>query len=196
MTSIFAKLLQLSGPSPIHKSAHWNEQHDELKNEHLTIDQLIPPKTCFKCGNKGHVATNCNNFSGKNKNRNNFGGSSHSQRFQNPPPPPGPPPQPPQPFPAYQFQSPYSYPQNQPAQVGPPTFPANNQSNSAAGNNGKKFKYCNTWNHSGSCWRGPTCYFLSGHICNRCGQTDHGGINCKNQTSTAFSPTAGYTPRF
>ena len=182
------------------RTCFWDKQNDELMNEHLTIDRLksTAPKTCFKCNQKGHLASNCSNknFSGMNKNRHNSG-ASHNNRFQAPPPP-GPPPQPPQPFPAFQFQAPYPY-YFQPGSVGPPTGP---NSNPPSGGNFAtapqtvrgNSKFCNTYNHKGFCWRGQTCHF--NHACNRCGGYDHGGINCKDHTSTGFSPTAGYMPRF
>ena len=183
---------------PEHMTVFWNKQNDELMNEHLTVDRFIPEKTCFKCNQKGHMANNCSNkkFSGQNKNRQNSGSSQN--RYQAPPPP-GPPPQPPQPFPAFQFQSPYHPFYFQPGSVGPPV---NSHFNPSGGTNAAtgaqtvrgKGKFCNTYNHKGSCWRGQTCHF--NHACNRCGRTDHGGINCKDFTSTGFSPAAGYIPRF
>ena len=181
---------------PDHRTVFWDKQNDELMNEHLTVDRLIPPKTCYKCQQKGHMANNCSNknLSGLNKNRQNSGGSSHN-RFQTPPPP-GPPPQPPQPFPAFQFQSPYQPYYFQPGSVGPPLGSNSNPSFGATGTQTVRgnSKFCNTYNHKGSCWRGQTCHFS--HACNRCGRTDHGGINCKDHTATGFSPTAGYIPRF
>ena len=187
---------------PEHKTALWHTQHDELKNEHLTIDELKPPKTCFKCGQKGHVATNCNKISGNGKNRS---GSGNNPRYHAPPPAPGPPPQPPQPFPASQFHAPYYSQYHQPGSLGPPTgnayvpsFPA--PTNGTRGQQGSAVKLCNTFNHKGFCWRGHTCHFV--HQCNKCDKTDHGGINCDkgqrsaNHTNTAFAPTSTYIPRY
>ena len=176
---------------PAHRTAMWSQQHDELKNEHLNSEQLIPPKTCFKCNEKGHIASNCPNkhFSGQqNKNRTNFNGAkNYNHRFPNPPPPPPPPSQPPhpflQPFPAHPpFNSSTHY--LQPGPVGPPT---------AYSHGPQQGKLCNTWNHAGTCWRGQTCYFK--HICNRCDKTDHGGINCPNPKPTGNTTTA-FRPRF
>ena len=175
----------------------WDKQNDDIKNEFLGVEQLLAPRTCFKCKEKGHMSANCpnpnknKNFSGNN-NRQGFNGARNMNtgpRFPpGPPPPPPPMPQPPQPFPSFhQFQSPYGNPitYHQPGPVGPPT-----------GNTGQQGgKKCNGFNHNGYCWRGPTCYFK--HVCNRCGSDAHGGINCDNNTSTGFHPSpSGYRPRF
>ena len=177
------------------KTAFWDHQQDHIKNEFLGVEQLLAPRTCFKCKEKGHMSGSCpnknKNFSG---NRQNFNGTrSGGIRFPpGPPPPPPPPPQPPQPFPFQpfqQFQSPYGNPTTyyQPGPVGPPTG-SNNQG-------GGKSKSCNGFNHNGHCWRGPTCHFS--HVCNRCGSAAHGGINCDSNTSTGFHPApSGYRPRF
>lgn len=190
---------------PMHRTALWDKQHDELRNEHLSIDQMKAPKSCFKCKDKGHVATNCpknNNFSGS-KNRSGFGSGASNNGPRHPGPPPPPPPPPPQPFQSFhQFQNPYFPPSYayQPGNVGPPSN--NNHFYGAGSNQQQKKKPCNKFNHEGQCWRGPTCHFS--HACNKCGRTDHGGINCDQNTSTGFSPQApsfihpssNYRPRF
>ena len=179
---------------PEHRTALWDKQHDELKNEHLTIDMLMAPKTCFKCKEKGHIATHC-----PNKNQQNVSGNkarNNTPRFQGPANP-GPPPMPPQqPFPSYQqFQSPYYY---QPFHVGPPVYNYNSGAQQQGQGQGKKVKTCDKYNHEGSCFRGQTCYFA--HICNRCGDP-HAGINCDKIAGTSFrppqsAPTSGPRPRF
>ena len=183
--------------SEAYKSAFWDKQHDELKNEHLSIEQLKAPKNCYKCKEKGHIATNCpkkNDHVSGNKNRSNFSGASNrAPAYPGPPPlPPPPPPMPPMPFPSFhQFQNPYGPAPTyyQPTNVGPPIS-----------GNGEEPKKCNTWNHQGRCFRGPTCKFA--HLCNKCGEPYHGGINCDKSTATRFAPPllqpnyGNYRPRF
>ena len=175
---------------PEYRTAKWEVQHEELKNEHLSIDQFLAPKTCFKCKEKGHLANVC-----PNKNNNAFLGNknrhNNNPRFQGPPPTAfSPPPMPPQPFPSFhQFQSPYY--NHQPGPVGPPVNHTNTPRPHTQ-QNGKKT--CNAYNHNGYCWRGQTCFFS--HICNRCGES-HAGITCNKQTSTSFAPQPlGFRPRF
>ena len=178
------------------KSAKWECQHDDLRNEHLTIDQLLTPKSCFKCKEKGHIATNCprKNISGGNRQRQQQDQQTYQPRFQPQgppmPPPPPPPPQPPQPFQPFQsfhqFQTPFYH---QPGPVGPPQPGPRPQQNY-----GGKPKTCNTYNHQGSCYRGPTCIYP--HLCNRCG-FPHPGKYCDKDTTTSFfPPTSGYQPRY
>ena len=195
----FRKLIAAERSLPhAHRTAMWDRQHDELKNEHLSSDHLIPPKTCFKCNEKGHIATNCNKNISGNRNRH---GKQNNQRFQSHPPPPGPPPTPPQVFgqpQPFQFQSPSFYPTHfqQPGPLGPPH---------STYNPNKSWKPCNTWNQSGNCYRGPACNFQ--HQCNKCGRYDHGGTDCKNhqqqqqqqlhqQPDANSTTTTSYRPRF
>ena len=137
---------------PMHRTALWDKQHDELRNEHLSIDQMKAPKSCFKCKDKGHVATNCpknNNFSGS-KNRSGFGSGASNNGPRHPGPPPPPPPPPPQPFQlVHQLQNPYFPPFYQPGNVGPQATTITSAVPDQTNN--RKKKTCNKFNREGQC---------------------------------------------
>ena len=155
--------------APAHRTTFWGTQHLELKNQHLH-DQFIQPATCYNCKETGHKASNC-----PKKTRRNFNGQQF--RFAQSPTPP------------YQ-QFPFQAPAAPSAQPSPPQQQAGQQRSNSNGGQAPRTNTnagtCNYLNHKGQCYRQSTCPFR--HVCNRCGQAGHGGINCAHNTSTAFRP--------
>ena len=177
------------------RQVFWHTQPEWLKNEYL-FGQAKTPTFCYNCNKKGHVADNCTkNSSGRNRSgaSGSSGGGSNNWQQEN--------------YHPYQNQNPrrgnrnnqqrnnqqneqynhtpslFDYPLPPPP---PPTPPNNNRNNNG---NRNTSNYCRSFNHNGSCFRGPNCHFP--HRCNRCHDQDHGGINCMRNTSTGFRPSFG-----
>ena len=54
----FRKTMAAERSLPLeYRTVRWKIQHEELKNEHLSIDQFLAPKTCFKCKEKIMIYT-------------------------------------------------------------------------------------------------------------------------------------------
>ena len=173
---------------PQQRSTRWETDNIQLMNLHL-YGHMIPAPTCFKCGAKEHMAAKCPQRSGGYGKQpyNKYYGSrnnNHNQQQPNTLQQQYPYPQPPQ-YAWAPFGGHYQSQQTNNPQV--QQRPRSNVANATAGGGNKKNDgTCNFFNHKGHCFRGPTCPFK--HVCNKCSQPDHGGINCKNVTSTSFVP--------
>ena len=161
--------------SPADRTVFWDQQNSELKNQ-LLVDNPKPPPHCYNCTEKGHVSADCPNPPKKqNSHKNTNIGNYNTPPFVNSMP--GPP----------HTYPPYFTP------VPPTTHATHNQagqSNSASNNTPATLdrndvtNYCRALNATGACPRGFRCRWL--HMCNKCKHPDHGGIQCKNHTSTPF----------
>ena len=61
----------------------WGQKDPELSVYHLTEDQRLPPPRCYKCNEKGHLATNCTGPKTKEVSSASSGGNSGRSRQNN-----------------------------------------------------------------------------------------------------------------
>ena len=176
---------------PLDRTVFWGVENVEMKNENL-FGEHLPPVYCYNCHTKGHLTHKCTKpFSGGGNGPNapyNAYGHQEEQMYMQ--------------YPNYSQQGPrrgnfrqqnqfQGQARSQIQQASGPRFrnprPATGNGPPTAGNiNGRGSGFCNTWNHRGFCWRGQTCRFR--HVCNRCQEDNHGGINCMANTSSSYRP--------
>ena len=167
-----------------HRTVHWSRESDELRNLHL-VNNPVP--ICENCNTPGHTVKLCrknmNNYNNNNNNYNsnynsNYNNKNNNQNQQM---------NTPQNLQRFNQQSPFRGPQN---------FQQFNQQSSFRGpqNNSSRpkstppnQKYCFRFAQGAPCSK-PPCMFL--HMCERCGDLQHGSLFCDKQTSTNFIPTS------
>ena len=174
-----------------HRTAFWNTHHLPLKNTYLTSDQILTKPTCYKCGQKGHMANKCpndpqpqNNYTpannGNGRRRNNRRFANFTPIYSNPP----------SPAVTNAAQPLFPTPAPFPATTTPPptrsNVVVNPRSTQTPQPNNNNRNYCRFFNQRGECYRGSMCNYL--HACNRCNAEGHGGIHCLQHTSTSSRP--------
>ena len=150
--------------SPQQRSAKWEEIHAELASMYFQPDALLP--SCYHCRVVGHYASSCplklarsNNVEGRSV---NTMVRDTGEQFRNAPQ--------------------LLHNNTQLPRYG--QWSSSTITNKTQGGK-SNIRSCNRFNKGQFCAKPPCSYT---HVCNRCNQAGHAGIQCNNVTNTNFNP--------